>query len=710
MDRNSFKQRSGDARLFQERAGEQSYMHPPYPGQPYVPQDRAVVVPHGPVELATPAGEKPELARHLRSDPDCPSDASFKTGASVRSKARARSAPHDVTLEFSDLTRMFEDLSDGTNDQEHASNDIPNTASDTEQPALNEDIGVGAADDPAPEEASWGPVLSFKLPPVEPFPTDIYPAALFRLIHDEAKAIGCPSDFLALPALAVAGAAIGRSAILMIMDGYPVSASIYALCVGQPSDGKSPAVRKVTDALTRVQEAHTKKFREDMASFRALQEQCNTHRKLAARSQSHHTKRKLDDDVNDQLESDDPASNSSEPDLALSEMRPVPPMLRRILVRDTTTEAMDVIMAQNPRGLVQVFDEASSLVASMNQYRSGKGADRQWYMSTWSGQARVVDRKGNPEGMPICVPDPFLCIVGGMVPDMIGSFCDGQGRHDGFLDRILFAYPDPLPKAGWMEIQIPEEIAADWSGMIDRLHGVPMQIKEAEAVPNVVRFDREAKQAWAELINAHHAEQRSVDFAPSLRGPWGKLEQYAGRIVLILHMLDLASDTAWSGATIPDVQPKTVLDAGRLLNYLKSHTRRIYAAMHARARREEGSEDVQAIIKWVVRRAEPTFSLRDLNRDLTKTFGSRSRAQLEALAWLINTNHIRLHAEFERKPGQRGRRRSAQYDVHPHLLASRSCHNRRKGVRVPVSEITIGNSYDSATDPEAKLDSEQVDE
>jgi hypothetical protein len=68
-------------------------------------------------------------------------------------------------------------------------------------------------DDPAPEDESWGQPLSFKLPAVELFPLSVFPAPVSRLVVDGAKAIGCAPDFLALPVLAVAGAAIvGRLA------------------------------------------------------------------------------------------------------------------------------------------------------------------------------------------------------------------------------------------------------------------------------------------------------------------------------------------------------------------------------------------------------------------------------------------------------------------------------------------------------------------
>src|SRR5262249_6974577 len=195
---------------------------------------------------------------------------------------------------------------------------------------------------------------------------------------------------------------------------------------------------------------------------------------------------------------------------------------------------------------------------AMNQYRGGRGSDRQFFLTTWSGQAHVVDRKGTQDDGPIRVPHPFLGIVGGMVPDMIGELCDGKGRHDGFLDRFLFAYPDPVPKTGWKDEGVPPETAAAWSEVLSRLLTRPMDVRDLPPVPHVVFFSEEARRAWKALIDAHHAEQRSPDFPDSLQGPWAKLEQYAGRLVLIVHLLHLAADPDDNIARLPDVPARVV--------------------------------------------------------------------------------------------------------------------------------------------------------
>jgi hypothetical protein len=550
-------------------------------------------------------------------------------------------------------------------------------------------------DDPPPEDQTWGQPLAFKLPPVVEFPLDVFPEPVRRLVLQVARAINCPLDFPALTALVVAGAAIGRSVSLKLKAGYFASASMYAACVGQPGDGKSPAVGHVTSPMFRIDEAHFERWNSERDAF---EDHLARYEEATRTSRKGRPSRDRADD-----EAGDAGIARSDSSMPCGPGKPTPPILRRNVIGDSTTEAMDALMGQNPRGLLQVLDEASTLTSSMNQYRGGKGSDRQWYMSTWSGQARIVDRKGNADLVPIRVPYPFLSLVGGMVPDMIGSFCDEQGRHDGFLDRILFAYPDQVPKVGWREDGVADDVAADWSEIVSRLQARPLIVEDTRTRAHVVRFTPDGKRAWSEMIDAHSAEQRSADFPQSLSGPWAKLEQYVGRISLILHMLWHAADPTSDETSVPDVTTQTVRAADRLLAYFKSHTRRVHEAMRARARGEEGSDDVQSILKWIFRRRTESFSVRDLTRDLSCTFGKRAHALQEALDWLAKTGCIL----FQQPPNQpkkklAGRSKSPTYLVNPHLLTSQNRQSFDPGSLPQGPEEQAEDSGDFATDSEAQ--------
>jgi hypothetical protein len=563
-----------------------------------------------------------------------------------------------------------------------------------------EAVAAANPDDPPPDD--WGHPLSFKLPPVEPFPTNVYPESAARMVRHVAGAIGCPRDFPGLAVLAVAGAAIGRSVSLRLKDNYFASASVYAACVGLPGDGKSPAVNMVVSPMLKIDEGHFAKYQKERDAYEAAETDYESAVKASRRARPKNDRVIVGYDEDKEPTYADPESDEDESGDATPPVKPTPPTLRRNVVGDITMESMDAIMEQNSRGLLQVLDEASTLTTSMNQYRGGKGSDRQWYMSAWSGQPRIVDRKGNAGNVPIRVPHPFLGIIGGMVPDMIGSFCDEKGRHDGFIDRILFTYPDPVPKADWHDDGLPDVVAAGWSGVIGRLQARVMRAENLKAVPHVVQFDPDGQRAWKAMIDAHRAEQRAIDFPQSLSGLWAKLEQYAGRITLILHMLGLAADPLSDSTGIPEVSGKTVGGAARLLAYLKGHTRRVHEAMKARARGEEGSDDVQCILKWILRHRPESFSLRDLNRDLARTFGKRAKALHEALGWLVKQCCIRpQEAPTAAEKKRPGRSKSPVYVVNPHLCESQNCQNRQD---TPASDVDGGrpvNSGDFATDSEA---------
>src|SRR5215213_2364481 len=95
--------------------------------------------------------------------------------------------------------------------------------------------------------------------------------------------------------------------------------------------------------------------------------------------------------------------------------KPTKPARQSVMVEDITTEALARKLAFNRRGLLMARDEGSAWVASLGQYKNGRGADRQFFMSALYGAPIMQERKGDPDN-PIRVPDPFLAVVGNMTP------------------------------------------------------------------------------------------------------------------------------------------------------------------------------------------------------------------------------------------------------------------------------------------------------
>ena len=173
---------------------------------------------------------------------------------------------------------------------------------------------------------------------------------------------------------------------------------------------------------------------------------------------------------------------------------------RRIDIDDATFEVIPIILADNPRGLIMVRDELSAFILGMNQFKGGKGNDRANALKIWSGDGIIKDRVGHENNEPIRCAHPMLSIVGGLVPDMLGELTDPRGRADGFIDRFLLAYPDPLPVADWSNQGIPDDVADDWRLLIERLWMRALDFKNGQSVPHVAYFTPEGKARWETLV------------------------------------------------------------------------------------------------------------------------------------------------------------------------------------------------------------------
>jgi hypothetical protein len=241
---------------------------------------------------------------------------------------------------------------------------------------------------------------------------------------------------------------------------------------------------------------------------------------------------------------------------------------------------------------------------------------------------------------------------------------DASGRADGFLDRWLFAYPDSLPVPEWSNRGVSEEILSDWCALVARLWERPMNFKEGRSVPHVAFLTKEGESSWITFYDKHSAEMNAPDFPPGLRGPWGKLREYAGRLTLILacvhHAAD-AADPALDPAAIPQVGPRAVRDAWRLVAYFKAHARRVHQTItHGPG---AGGEAYRALVGWIRKGRLDSFSESEI-KQARRWITDADLA--DALKAMIQQNAIR---EVPAEPTG-GRPHSPVYSVNPALFGA----------------------------------------
>jgi hypothetical protein len=96
----------------------------------------------------------------------------------------------------------------------------------------------------------------------------VLPDDLARYVREGAKAMGCPDDYLAVPLLVIAGAAIGGSRVIEAKRGWREASCLYAALVGDPGTTKSPALKLVTAPFEGIQRRLEAEFAEAMERYK----------------------------------------------------------------------------------------------------------------------------------------------------------------------------------------------------------------------------------------------------------------------------------------------------------------------------------------------------------------------------------------------------------------------------------------------------------
>jgi hypothetical protein len=345
------------------------------------------------------------------------------------------------------------------------------------------------------------------------------------LVREAASSIGCPPDFIGVPALVTMASAIGNSRVLKLKGGWEEGATIYAASVASPGAKKTPAYKEATSPATRVQ---AKSYRDYQQELRLYEE--------------------------DQKGYHDSG----------------PPTLQRTWVGDITVEALTSVLGSNKRGVLVVRDELSGWVRSMNQYK-GKGADRQFYLEAWGNSPYSVDRKGAQE--PIILERPFICLYGTIQPEILSEL--DIGKDDGLLDRFLFACPFSQP-VGWTEDEVSEEAREEYHRLYVGLRELEMGLDEhGNPHPKPVLFASGVKEVFAEVMNEIVMEAEEPGFPRKLQGPWAKMPGHLARLSLICALCRSVDKG------LPErVESRDVLAATVLLDYFKNQARRIYVGLY----------------------------------------------------------------------------------------------------------------------------------
>ena len=180
-----------------------------------------------------------------------------------------------------------------------------------------------------------------------------------------------------------------------------------------------------------------------------------------------------------------------------------------------------------------------------------------------------------------------MCVTGGLTPDCLDDLVDVRGREDGFLPRILLAYPDPVSLT-YTHATVTSAVQSTYEDLINNL------LKLGKDNPNhttVTTFTPDGRAALIAFLNELYDRCNSVDCPVYLRHVIAKLEAYTGRLALILQLCRYVS----GNSRTDNIEPESVLGAAELIRYFLSHAERIYP----RLRTTDEDKQVEAAVSWI---------------------------------------------------------------------------------------------------------------
>jgi hypothetical protein len=370
---------------------------------------------------------------------------------------------------------------------------------------------------------------------VPEFPLDVLPSPVRAYVQAAAESLSVPAEMVAVVLLALAGALIGNRLHLVLKTSWREYATLYLAIVARPGSAKSPALNLAKWPLDALQKDAHDRYTEQIAAYEAERARW----KAGGQKQG--------------------------------EPEPEKPRLRHYFSTDLTVEALAGMLAGVP-GVAVVRDEISGWVAAMDQYKGGKGSDRQQYLSLWSAQTLKVDRKS---GGSLYVPEPVACVVGGIQPDLAGMLHDAAQRRDGFVERILPVVPDVEP-ARWTDAAPSTEQYRDVLAVfrvLDQLGYPTARNGPGPPCGHGVNLSPEARALW---VSWHDENSELIAASEGLAaGFYSKLPAHVARLALILHALWQPDDPRVM------VPAERMQDAIELGEFFRVHIRRFLALLHA---------------------------------------------------------------------------------------------------------------------------------
>lgn len=324
-----------------------------------------------------------------------------------------------------------------------------------------------------------------------PFPLEVLPPRIRRIVQDCYDYLSYPPDFTAAGILAATALAVGRTTRLRYIGDWYETSCLYLALVAPPGTAKS---HPLAFALRPVIEANKAAIREYNRARVALE---------AAESTA-------------------------------------VPVDKQCLFGDFTIESLVKAVEKNKRGVGVYLDELRALFNNFNRYNAG--SEVEFWLQNWTGSSIPFSRMQRK----FFLEWPAISIVGTIQPSLLEDIGKGGRNQNGFVERVLFCYPDNVPVIPLRKRSERSDtahiISKNYLPIIQSLLSRDLLLhgnENEDEVPHEAILEPDADDRITDYINALKAKMEAIDNEYT-RNVYSKMQTYTLRFALLLHLLEYA--------------------------------------------------------------------------------------------------------------------------------------------------------------------------
>jgi hypothetical protein len=481
------------------------------------------------------------------------------------------------------------------------------------------------------QKAEWGtpdPIPTIPRTPLPPPSGDIG-----DMIGEVAVAYQVPRDLPFLTVLGILGICVGGRRRVRIAPHWTEVLSIYAAALLPSGERKSPVVAAMAAPLLEVEQELIEKSAPGVAVQRAYRD--------AHQAAIDKLKRKGDTSTEALAELDSMVRELAEMEV---------PSIPRLVIDDSTPEAMGRIMAEQD-GRIGVLSTEAGLFAILAGRYSNGAPNLDLVLKAWSGDYCRVDRISRD---PVVLEEPVLSIALSFQPDVLAGLAEAKHfRGAGLLARWLYALPASMVgRRATRPTSVSPAVAGKYAETIKALARSMRNSAETTEMHLTGLADQVLDAFRAELEPRMHPEFGDLaDIAD-----WAN--KLPGQLVRVAALLTLASDP---NATVVDAD--VMRAAVGLAPYLIDHAQQAFDLMLGR---RAPLEPARAVLRWIKRKKLTTFTVRDAWQGLRgQTWATSTGDVRDAIEDLEDRGWVRLTPPPKQSGG--GRPASPCYETHPLL-------------------------------------------